>query len=151
MSSSQPGFFVRLMRGIWNTLNFTRLLIFNTILVVVLIALFAAFFRSTPSISEQTALVLDPQGSIVEQYSTDPAERAIASLAGDKSREVQLRDLLRVIELAASDKRIARIVLIPDQMSAGVSTMRELGQALDRFRAAAITAMPSTSLALMSI
>lgn len=136
MSSSQPGFFVRLMRGIWNTLNFTRLLIFNTILVVVLIALFAAFFRSTPSISEQTALVLDPQGSIVEQYSTDPAERAIASLAGDKSREVQLRDLLRVIELAASDKRIARIVLIPDQMSAGVSTMRELGQALDRFRAA---------------
>ncbi len=136
MSTSQPGFFVRLIRGIWNTLNFTWRLIFNTILVVVLIALVAAMFRSSPSISKQTALVLDPKGPIVEQYSTDPAERMIASLAGDKSREVQLRDLLRVIDAAARDKRIARIVLVPDQMSAGVSTMRELGQALDRFRAA---------------
>ncbi len=135
MSSSQPGFFVRFMRGIWNTLNFTRRLILNAILVVVLIALFAAMFRSAPGIREQTALVLDPHGSIVEQYSTDPGERALASLSGDTAKEVQLRDLLRVIEAAARDKRIARIVLIPDQMSAGISTMRELGQALDRFRA----------------
>lgn len=135
MSTSQPGLFVRFVRGTWNTLNFTRRLIFNTILVIVLIALFAAMFRSTPIIGEQTALVLDPRGMIVEQFSTDPAERAIASVTGDSSKEVQLRDLLRVIDAAASDKRIARIVLVPDQMSAGVSTMRELGQALDRFRA----------------
>jgi protease-4 len=49
---------------------------------------------------------------------------------------VQLRDLLQAIDAATSDTRIARIVLIPDQMSAGISTMREIGQALDRFRAA---------------
>ncbi|MEO7013888.1 MAG: signal peptide peptidase SppA, partial [Dokdonella sp.] len=135
MSTSQPGLFVRLMRGIWNTLNFTRRLILNAILVIVLIVLFAAMFRSAPGIHEQTALVLDPQGAIVEQYSTDPGERALAGLSGNTAKEVQLRDLLRVIDAAASDKRIARIVLVPDQMSAGVSTMRELGQALDRFRA----------------
>ena len=39
-----------------------------------------------------------------------------------------------MIKAAARDSRIERIVLVPDQMSAGVSTMRELGQALDRFR-----------------
>ena len=77
MSTSQPGLFVRLMRGIWNTLNFTRRLILNAILVIVLIVLFAAMFRSAPGIHEQTALVLDPQGAIVEQYSTDPGERAL--------------------------------------------------------------------------
>lgn len=136
MASSQPGFFVRFLRGIWNALNFTRRLILNTILVIVLFVLFAAMFHSTPIISEQTALVLDPQGPIVEQFSTDAAERVIASFGDDKSREVQLRDLLRVIDAAASDPRIARIVLVPDKMSAGISTMRELGQALDRFRAA---------------
>jgi len=136
MSSSQPGIVMRLMRGIWNTLNFTRRLILNVILVIVLCLLFAALFRAAPIIGEQTALVLDPQGMIVEQYSTDASERAIASLSGEASKEVQLRDLLQAIDAAASDTRIARIVLIPDQMSAGISTMREIGQALDRFRAA---------------
>ncbi len=136
MSTSQPGFFMRFLRGIWNTLNFTRRLILNGILVIVLIAVFAALFRSAPIMREQTALVLDPQGVIVEQYSTDPGERMLASLSGDSTREVQLRDLLRVIEVAAGDPHISRIVLVPDQMLAGISTMRELGQALDRFRAA---------------
>jgi hypothetical protein len=45
MSSSQPGIVMRLMRGIWNTLNFTRRLILNVILVIVLCLLFAALFR----------------------------------------------------------------------------------------------------------
>ena len=103
MSTSQPGFFMRFLRGIWNTLNFTRRLILNGILVIVLIAVLAALFRSAPIVREQTALVLDPQGTIVEQYSTDPGERMLASLSGDTTREVQLRDLLRVIEVAAGD------------------------------------------------
>ena len=134
MSQNKPGLIVRLIRGIWNTLNFTRRLIFNAVFVILLFMLFAAFFRSAPIIGEHTALVLDPEGLIVEQYSTDPSERALGNLSGDSTHEVQLRDLLRVIEAAAADRRIDRIVLIPDQFSAGISTLRELGQALDRFR-----------------
>jgi protease IV len=136
MSSTQPGFFVRFMRGTWNTLNFTRRLILNLILVVVLWLLFAAFFRSAPILNDHTALVLDPQGSIVEQYSTDAGERAIANLSGETSKEILLRDLLHVIDEATTDSRIDRIVLVPDQLNAGISTLREIGQALDRFRAA---------------
>ncbi len=135
MTASQPGFFVRLVRGIWNTLNFTRRLILNVILVIVLCLMFGAFFRSTPIIGQHTALVLDPQGAIVEQYSTDASERAIARFSGDTSKEVQLRDVVRAIDVAATDSRIDRIVLVPDQMAAGISTLREIGQALDRFRA----------------
>ncbi len=135
MSTSQPGFFVRFVRGIWNTLNFTRRLILNVILLIVLSLIFGAFFRSAPIIAEQTALVLDPKGTVVEQFSTDASERAIASLTGDTTREIQLRDILHVIEVAARDSNIPRIVLVPDQMAAGISTMREVGQALDRFRA----------------
>jgi protease IV len=135
MSSANPGFFVRLICGIWNTLNFTRRLILNLVLVLVLFLLFGAFFGSALIIDEHTALVLDPQGSIVEQYSTDPGERAIANLSGEASKEILLRDLLHVIDEAALDSRIDRIVLIPDQLSAGISTLREIGQALDRFRA----------------
>lgn len=134
MSQEKPGLFVRIVRGIWNTLNFTRRLVFNAIFLIVLILLVSAFFRATPILDTRTALVLDPRGSIVEQYSTDASGRALANLTGDTVREIQLRDLLQVIEAAARDSRIDRIVLVPDEMSAGISTMREIGQAFDRFR-----------------
>ena len=136
MSQSQPGFFVRSMRAIWNTLNFTRRLILNLIVLLVLVMLFAAFFRSSPTVGKRSALVIDPSGSVVEEFSTDPADRMLNSLSGSDNQEIQLRDLLRVIDAAVEDSRIERIVLVPDEMSAGISTLREIGQALDRFRAA---------------
>lgn len=134
MSLEKPGLFVRFVRAIWNTVNFTRRLVFNAIFLIVLILVISAFFRATPILETRTALVLDPRGAIVEQYSTDASGRALANLSGEAIREIQLRDLLQVIEAAARDSHIDRIVLVPDEMSAGISTMREIGQALDRFR-----------------
>jgi protease-4 len=136
MSSSQPGVIRRFFRGLWNALNFTRRLVFNLVFLVILLAFIGGFFAKRPAISPRTALVLDPSGAIVEQFSTDPAQRALASIAGNEAPEVQLRDLLRVIDGAAKDSRIERIVLIPDEIaSVGLATARELGAALDRFKA----------------
>ena len=97
MSKDSPNILVRLLRGIWNTLNFTRRLVFNLIFLVLVIAFFAAVFSSRPIIESRTALVLDPKGDIVEQYTIDPAQRALGNLAGNPPKEVQLRDLLREI------------------------------------------------------
>ena len=136
MANDQPGVIVRLLRGVWNALNFTRLLVFNLIFVVLLIAFFTAMFGSRPVLQSRTTLVLDPKGSIVEQYTIDPARRALGNLAGEAPKEVQLRDLLRVIDSAAKDTRIERLVLLPDEIAgAGLATLHELGNALDRFRA----------------
>lgn len=134
MSDAQPGLITRLLCGLWNAINFSRRLVVNLIFVFLVILVLGAIFRSAPQMDGKTALVINPEGNIVEQYSTDPAERALAGFSGNVVHEVQLRDLLAVIKTAAEDPRIERIVLVPDQMSAGVSTMRELGQALDRFR-----------------
>ncbi len=135
MSDTKPGLFRRLLCGTWNALNFTRRLVFNVIFVALLLLLFAGLFKAKPVIEERTALVLDPKGAVVEQYSTDPTERALSNMSGGGgNKEVQLRDLLRAIETAARDPKIERIVLVPDELSAGLSTLRELGQALDRFR-----------------
>ena len=137
MSNDSPNIVVRLLRGFWNALNFTRLLIFNLIFLVLVIAFFMAVFSSRPVIEPRTALVLDPKGDIVEQYTIAPAQRALGNLAGEPPKEVQLRDLLRVIDAAAKDARIERIVLVPDEIrGAGLATLHEIGAALDRFRAA---------------
>ena len=136
MSNDQPGAIRRVFRGAWNALNFMRLLVFNLIFLALLIAVAATFLAGRPAIGPRTALVLDPSGAIVEQYSSDPAQRALGALAGNDAREVQLRDVLRVIDAATRDTRIERIVLVPDEiMGTGLSTLREIGAALDRFRA----------------
>lgn len=126
------GFFV----GVWNLLNFTRRLVVNLIFVFLLVVFFLALRSGGAKLAERSALVLDPKGSIVEQYTTEPVQRAFSSALGDKARQVQLRDILRAIDTAAADKRIERIVLKPDDIeSAGLSTLREIGAALERFKA----------------
>ena len=134
MSDKSPGVIRRLFRGLWNALDFSRRLVLNVVFVIIVLVIVASLLRSSPTIDARTALVLDPKGAIVEQYSVDAAERALSNMTGDGVKEVQLRDLLRTVELAAADARIERIVLVPDQVSGGLSTLREIGQALDRFR-----------------
>ena len=137
MSSKPRGLIRGFFGGLWNALNFTRRLVFNLIFLAILVAVAATFFSSRPTLAPRTALVLDPKGAIVEQYSIDPTQRALASLTGSEANEVQLRDLLRVIDAAAKDARIERIVLIPDDITqVGLASLRDLGEALDRFRKA---------------
>lgn len=137
MVSNNPGPIRRFFCALWNALNFTRRLVFNLIFLVVLVAMFGALFSSRAVIAPRTALVLDPGGAIVEQYSTDPTQRAFANLAGNDTAEVQLRDLLDAIDAAQKDSRIERMVFIPDEItSLGLATARELGAAFDRFKAA---------------
>ncbi|HVT31922.1 MAG TPA: signal peptide peptidase SppA [Rhodanobacteraceae bacterium] len=136
MTKDSPGIFVRIARGIWNALNFTRLLVFNLIFLALLVGFLVVAFSARPVLQARTTLVLDPKGTIVEQYTIDPAQRALGNLAGEPPKEVQLRDLLRVIDAAAKDPRIERIALIPDEIDgAGFATLHEVGNALDRFRA----------------
>jgi len=126
------GFFI----GLWNLLNFSRRLVVNAIFLFLLVLFFFALRSGGARLAERSALVLDPKGSIVEQYTTEPVQRAVSGVLGDKTRQVQLRDILRVIDTAAADKRIERIVLKPDDIeSAGLSTLREIGAALERFKA----------------
>jgi len=136
MSSQSPGVIRRFFRGLWNALDFTRRLVLNLIFIFLVIVFIGALSGSRPVLSPRTALVLDPRGAVVEQFRTDPVQRALGNIAGNEVKEVQLRDLLRVIDAAAKDSHIERIVLIPDEMDGvGLATARDIGAALDRFKA----------------
>jgi protease-4 len=132
---SRPNILVRLIRGLWGGFNFVRRLVFGVIALVLLLGVLAGLAGSVPALREKTALVIAPRGAIVEQYSASPTDRAIAQLTGDEIHETQLRDILRALDAAASDPLIDRVVLVPDELySAGMSTLLEVGAALDRFR-----------------
>lgn len=135
---AKPPFILwRLIRGAWDALNFGRRLLLNAVFLLLIGLFIAALFQSPPPLRPQTALVLAPNGLLVEQFSAAPFERALGRVTGDGVPEVQLRDLLRAIDAATRDSRIERIVLRPDTLlGAGFASLREVAAALQRFRAA---------------
>ncbi|WP_149195242.1 signal peptide peptidase SppA [Luteimonas suaedae] len=129
---------VRVLAGIWGAINFTRQLVFNLLFFVVLLILLAlAAGGAGRPLLDRTTLVIAPEGRIVEQYTADPASRALAKMMGDeRAVEVQLRDLLRAIEAAADDDRIERVFLRVDRLQpSGIATLREVAGALRDLRA----------------
>ncbi|MDR3386630.1 MAG: signal peptide peptidase SppA [Rudaea sp.] len=135
MADKKPGIVVGLFKGLWAALNFARRLTFNLVFLFLLIMFVLALRSGAPLLRARSALVLDPKGNIVEQYTSAPAQRAFSGIFGDKVREVQLRDILAAIAAAADDQRIERLVLIPDGIEgAGMASLREIGTAIDQFR-----------------
>jgi protease-4 len=133
------GGFGRFLRSLGRGINITRLVIINAIffgiLAIFLIALLVG--GHVNKVEDKTVLVLAPEGALVEQYSADAFSRAIARMSGDGVKQVQVRDLVRAIDAAAKDTRISQIVLRTDKLQAGgFAALREVGTALDRFRAA---------------
>lgn len=129
----------RFFGGLWNAMNFTRRLVFNLLffgLLLLILAAIGAGERVKP-LQGRTTLVLAPEGRLVEQYSSDPLSRAFAKAVGDDSQaEVQLRDLLRAIDNARSDKQIERVLLRVDRMQfSGYASIREVAAALAKLRA----------------
>ncbi|WP_363800004.1 signal peptide peptidase SppA [Lysobacter firmicutimachus] len=139
MNDTAPsrGPLARLLVGAWDAMNFTRRLFFNLVFFgVLLFFALAVMFGGRPEpLLERTTLVIAPEASLVEQYSSDPASRALGKAFGDRNEEVQLRDLLRALDAAKDDKRIERVVLRLDKLQAsGLASLREVAAAVARLR-----------------
>lgn len=127
---------------VWDVMNFTRRLIFNLVffgllLLLLLGMLYGAIAGRNAQLQGRTTLVIAPEGTLVEQYSSDPASRALAKVMGDKSAaEVQLRDVLRALDAARTDKRIERVLLRVDELHfSGYASLREVASGLAKLRA----------------
>ena len=130
----------RFFQGLWDAMNFTRRLAFNLLFfgfVLLLLAVIGAGDRAKPLLG-RTTLVIAPEGALVEQYSCDAISRGLSqATGGEDCKEVQLRDLLRGLDAARTDKRIERVLLRTDRMRfSGYASLRELADAVARVRAA---------------
>lgn len=121
----------------WNLLDSARKVVLNLLLLFVVIALVVVAVKwGPPTLQESTALALDLKGKIVEQHASGLRDVALAQAAGEETQNTQLRDVLAAIDAAAKDEKIARIVLILDDLQGGgLPVLREIGSALERFKA----------------
>jgi protease-4 len=138
MTPERPNLFLRMLRGLWSAVDGTRRVFFNLVFLLLVVLFIGAILSdNTPVIEEGTSLVLEPVGVVVEQYTTDPFERALAEAMGQPQLEVRFRDLLTAVERAREDARISQIVLALDRMvGAGPAQLEELRRSLDAFKQA---------------
>ncbi len=133
---TKPNILWRMIRGLYRGIDSSRRFAVNMLFVLIVLILISALGQSLPQFENKTALVIAPKGAIVEQYSSSPADRALARAMGGEVEETQLRDILRALDVGARDPRVERVLLVPDRIaSVGMSSLLEIGAAIDRFRA----------------
>ncbi|MCY7386483.1 MAG: signal peptide peptidase SppA [Burkholderiales bacterium] len=134
--SDKPGMLRRAFSGFWWFLDASRRAIFNLIFLFILVVIIVALLKGSPKVDDKTALVLNFKGPLVEQRAASSPDRVLSELQGGSTSQTQLRDVLSVLDAAAKDAKIDRVVLILDDFAGGgLATLREVAAALERFKA----------------
>ena len=122
--------------GLWRGLDVLRRFLHLLVLLVVFGFVIGALRGSVPTIPVKAALLVAPEGDIVEQSSGDPLERAVEEARGQGHTETLLWDLTDALRAAAKDKRIQAVAIDLEKMDgAGQPTLEELARAIHEFRA----------------
>jgi protease IV len=130
------GLLRRAFSGFWSFVDAGRRMIFNLVFLLILALIIAALFKGGVRIEDKTALVLDLKGPLVEQRAGGSRERLVSEIQGGTATQTQLRDVLAVLDAAARDTNVARVVLMLDEFGGGgLASLHEVASALERFRA----------------
>lgn len=125
-----------ILLGIWRGLDGLRKVLHLLLLIVIFGLIIWALSSSAPTVSVRTALLVQPEGQLVEQLSGDAVQRAVQNARGEQRQETLLWDLVEAIRGAATDDRIRVLVLDLDKMEgAGQPELEELASAIGAFRA----------------
>ncbi|SEL14950.1 signal peptide peptidase A. Serine peptidase. MEROPS family S49 [Colwellia chukchiensis] len=131
--------FARISSGIFSVLNTTRKIIINLVFFVVAIIIIALNSDGDNILVQQnSALVLDIKGDIVEQKrEIDPVDAFMSEAMAqpEQTTEVLLADILAVIEQARDDDRINTIVLdLKNLKGSGLTKLRDIAKQLTEFK-----------------
>ena len=121
--------------GIWRAADGIRRFLHLIFLLSVVVVLLAGVARDQPRVPEQAALMVAPEGALVEQLTGGLLERALAEAQGVDMGETLLKDLVDAIRAAADDDRIQALVLdVGGLTGTGLSKLQELADEIVRFK-----------------
>jgi protease-4 len=122
--------------GLWRGLDGLRKALHLILLLLLFGVLFGVLRGSVPLVPNKAALVIAPEGPLVEQLSGNARVRALGEALGNEREEALLWDLTDAIRAAASDRRIPVLALDLDKLeSATQPALAELAAAIREFRA----------------
>ncbi len=123
--------------GVLRGLDGLRKVLHLLLLLALLGLVVGVLHVATPRVPDNAALVIKPEGELVEQLSGDPLQRALAQAQGEGHGETLLWDLVDSIHVAETDPRIKVLVLELDDFDGadGLPPLEELAGAIREFRA----------------
>ena len=125
-----------ILGGLWRGLDVLRRFLHLVLLLVIFGFVFGALRVSLPSIPAKAALLVSPEGELVEQLSGDPLQRALQEARGQGRPETLLWDVVDSIRAAAKDKRVPVLAIDLEKFDgAGQPTLEEFARAIREFRA----------------
>ena len=127
----------KIFGGIGSVFDVMRKIMHFIVLVFIFMFLLAIFSGDAPVVlPERGALLINPDGPLVEQLSGDPVDRAFAELQGAATSGQLVREVVAAIDTAADDARIDSIVLSLETLAGGgITKLQSVADALMRFRA----------------
>lgn len=129
-------FIIKFVKSVWNWIRALQSFV-GTILFIFLLGFVVLSLSSGQKITipDDSAIVISLEGVIREQriYDSNPL-RTVASGEEEQSQTI-LREVIKAIDLAASDERIKMLVLKADYLRGAMpSKLHYIGDALSRFR-----------------
>lgn len=135
MSTNPRSLPLRIVAAIWRGLDRLRRLLHLLLLLTILLIVLASLIGERVLVPSKAALVIAPQGTLVEQLSGDALQRAFARARGTRIQETALRDVIDALRAARTDTRIKGVVLDLDGLgAAGLSKLQELAKELAAFK-----------------
>lgn len=127
----------RVFELLWRGLDGLRKVLHLIVLLFLFALVLAAFRERVPIVPAQAALVIAPQGALVEELSGDAFDRAVGEITGDREPEALVPDIVEAIRAAAKDDRIDALVLETEDLTGGgLAKLRAIARAIEEFRAA---------------
>ncbi len=137
MANTERSALTRFFLVIWKIIDGARKLVLNAVFLLLLFLLGMVFIGSSDALLLQpdTALVVNPYGDVVEEYSGSPLDQALVQATEEQRSETRLRDLVEAIRRARDDKHIVRLVIDPNNMEhIGLAQLGELEAAVLDFK-----------------
>ncbi|NOH32161.1 signal peptide peptidase SppA [Vibrio chagasii] len=130
-----------IFKGIWKLITFVRVALVNLIFLLSIAVIYFVYFHSDtapPTVPQQSALVLNLSGPIVEQSRyINPMDSVTGSLLGkDLPKENILFDIVETIRYAKDDENVTGIVLALKELpETNLTKLRYIAKALNEFKA----------------
>ncbi|BAC24253.1 sppA [Wigglesworthia glossinidia endosymbiont of Glossina brevipalpis] len=129
------------LKWIWNVLNFTRRLVLNLLLILIIFCILILYFQTNNPINENKkgALFIDIIGIIVDKPSSSSKfkqlSRELIGSSSNKLQENSLFDIVYAIRKAKDDNNITGLVLyLKDFAGSDQTSLQYIGKALKEFK-----------------
>lgn len=121
---------------LWRLLDGGRRIFINLLFLALISYILVALFSGGKKLEDNTVLVLNLRGNVVEQETIGARQLLMLEAQGEKKYYTQLRDVMNVLDVAANDPKIASMMLLLDDMQdVGLPMLREIAVGLKNFKA----------------